>query len=791
MLQLDFLEADEPLTKTFSFQNGEYEVTPYPFAYHVTSHRVQVDDLEDMYNTLVMQSAEGRCLLKGRLANQLQNQSRKGQTIPNEPTQFLVLDLDFHDGWQSVEQFVDEMDPSFAGVSFIFQHSASAGIKGPAGLRGHVFILLTHPVAPLHLKTWLKIRNFQNPKLNAQLTLANNHITLRWPLDITTCQNDKLIYITPPTCEGFDDPLKGQRFVLYKRAKHEVEPPKFEPAHVALLQQWEKDKVNDLRQAMGLPRRQPKYKQSGELEILINPSPSVVTGYKSSRGFTYLNLNGGDSWAYYFPIENPSILYNFKGEPPVLLKDIAPEFHAQYQQVLGELKRQEIVDQLGTDDFETLVFRDIVTDTYYNGYYFPAQDRVQIHKAATVQRLQHFKMQHNEEPPEFIEDWTVTFDPTRLEFFDPVRKWINNYSPSKFLRDQTLEGSEIPPMIDRVLNSITGGDLEAKWHFINWLAHIYQTRKKSGTAWIFHGVEGTGKGLLFSKVLRPLFGKDHTASTGNKGIEDSFNDNIERANIVFIDELEMDSVKSAAQFMATLKNYVTEDHTMIRAMHKSGRQIKTYWNFIIATNKQTPVYLSPTDRRFNVCPPQEKKLIMTTAEIDTIDDELPQFAGFLRTYKVDVKQTREVLDNDAREALVQSSQTTIERFFTAARKGQINYFLSFINSQNPMDNTFFYTAYEQLLERWCRHAMAEAFCNVPRDELQTAYTYIMGRPIAAAKFQRMCAMHRIPSETVEVNNRFVAGYSVMWGGEKTAMTKFLNSRADGSTLKAVKVGEFR
>jgi hypothetical protein len=36
---------------------------------------------------------------------------------------------------------------------------------------------------------------------------------------------------------------------------------------------------------------------------------------KMERGFVYFNLNGGDSWAYYHPIDNPTFIRNFKGEP--------------------------------------------------------------------------------------------------------------------------------------------------------------------------------------------------------------------------------------------------------------------------------------------------------------------------------------------------------------------------------------------------------------------------------------------------------------------------------------------
>jgi hypothetical protein len=49
-----------------------------------------------------------------------------------------------------------------------------------------------------------------------------------------------------------------------------------------------------------------------------------VTGVRRARGFVYLNLNGGDSWAYYFPESNPEIVRSFKGDPPVRLADFAP-----------------------------------------------------------------------------------------------------------------------------------------------------------------------------------------------------------------------------------------------------------------------------------------------------------------------------------------------------------------------------------------------------------------------------------------------------------------------------------
>ena len=48
---------------------------------------------------------------------------------------------------------------------------------------------------------------------------------------------------------------------------------------------------------------------------------------KRARGFVYLNLSGGDSWAYFHPEDNPEYIYNFKGEPVYRTKEIAPEYY--------------------------------------------------------------------------------------------------------------------------------------------------------------------------------------------------------------------------------------------------------------------------------------------------------------------------------------------------------------------------------------------------------------------------------------------------------------------------------
>jgi hypothetical protein len=56
-------------------------------------------------------------------------------------------------------------------------------------------------------------------------------------------------------------------------------------------------------------------------------------------------------------------------------------------------------------------------------------------------------------------------------------------------------------------------------HFLNWLAFILQHRDRTKTAWVLHGVPGTGKGLLTNDILRPIFGTLPDCSTPHGGAE--------------------------------------------------------------------------------------------------------------------------------------------------------------------------------------------------------------------------------------------------------------------------------
>jgi hypothetical protein len=189
---------------------------PLPSVRRFWSFTRNAADLDQLYALLVTHAEAGHCLLKGSAGPPLRHESRAGRTDPNAPTDLLVLDLDFDQGFADIDKFLEAI--GLGGVSYVLHHSSSAGITAQPGLRAHVFIQLATPVAPVQLKLWLRHLNLTVPGLREQVSLSANGMTLTYPLDVTSCQNDKLLFIADPVVQGLEDPLAGRRFELCGRS---------------------------------------------------------------------------------------------------------------------------------------------------------------------------------------------------------------------------------------------------------------------------------------------------------------------------------------------------------------------------------------------------------------------------------------------------------------------------------------------------------------------------------------------------------------------------------------------
>ena len=749
-MRFDFVEAADgtPLSKTYEIGEEGLIETPYPMVRNLNSYSVEANTIDELFAELKPRAEAGQALMKGNLRRSITNESRAGLTSSATSTRWICLDLDFEDGWPDLDTFIAELNPSWSNVSYIWQHSASAGIKHPIGLRGHLIMLLDQSILPSDIKYWLTMRNLEVPGLNARVELAANGQSLKYPLDISTCQNDKALFIASPILRGIDSPI-SERYVLSTKIKDQAPLPDVTPGQ-ADVDKAVDAKVTELRKKAGLPRQKAKYRTHGGERLLVNPDGVDVTDVKIERGFVYVNLNGGDSWGYYFPEHKPDVLYNFKGEPPVPLAQAAPEFYKSYVKESSAKRHGRPV--------KPIVFRDPMRDAYYNVLYYPDEDRIKmIAETKSKDRLDDFMGQYAEPAPDAIPDWEVEFKPTTLKAVDEEAQWINTYTPSDYLRyaDDLEPVDQIPPIIDKIITSVTGSDQEAKEYFINWLAALIQTRQKLGTAWVFHGTTGTGKGIMYSKILQPLLGPKHVPQWTMKNTEEQYNAAIASACLLWLDEFHVDSSRNGRTVMDKLKNLVTEEEMAVRAMRTNTYMAPSYANLIVATNHPDPLALDENDRRFNVAPPQERSIHITHDEAEAIESELTPFTSYLWNYDVDMEATRTPLKNDARANMIMAAQNSVDGFFSALRNGDLDFFLGL--SQSGMLNQYDlikYNNFEEVLRKWCLQ-YKEPNNNpvkIEREDLQIVYEYCVGNVTTAKKLTRMCHIHRL--EVVDMRSPF-------------------------------------
>ena len=372
-----FLSASVPLTKTVEMRaDGTLEKSPYPNVYAVTSHVEDTPDITSFHAALVKHAALGHCLLKGNTSRPLVNESRAGSTDASASTSWVCLDIDGLPAMYNYKGTPTTITPAaimqFLGlqdVSHVLQWSASQGLDGGATLRLHIFFLLPQPVPAQILKQWLIQLNHTIPLLRDSTRLTKTGNSLTWALDITACQNDKLLYIAPPTFKGMKSPMgRTPRIQLITRSYSTFTLP--HSVHTSTMNKALTDeRIAELRETHGLPTRKFTYKMTKGIEHLIKPEACDMTEMKADRGFVYFNLNGGDSWAYYHPEDRPEFIFNFKGEPTYLTKELLPEYWEQLTSTASRTSSAGVT---------YLAFLDKKASTYYRGTYDP-DDRKALH----------------------------------------------------------------------------------------------------------------------------------------------------------------------------------------------------------------------------------------------------------------------------------------------------------------------------------------------------------------------------------------------------------------------------
>lgn len=762
---LDFLAADVPLVKTFTLRNGEIEKSPYPMVRDFTSHSRPVANVNQLFDALQEGATNGWCLLKGRLSRPIKQESRAGLTNTADSTQVLILDLDGIVGYAAVGEVLRALQLDQYG--HIIQWSASSYLpqaSSPA-LSAHVFFWLSNPVSPQLMKSWLMQACMTHFASNISLTRSG--AALHWPLDPSVMDNGKLIYIAPPVLRGFESSMgrdvgstQGINLVAGTGTSWSV-PTSFFSVHPQEVHKNKTQLLNELRKKSGYTvLRDSQFKVSNGQLYLSKPGQATLTGQKTDRGFVYLNLNGGDSWGYYHPEDNPEYIYNFKGEPIYKTEELLPEYWASLKKIDPQRPQSKV---------RYFVCRDFRTDRFYNGIYYSDDDRLDLARAQNEARLRGFLKQHGQPVPDFIPDFDIVYDPHGKKKYDETNRRINLYVEGPLYSLAKRVVKDIPPTVALVIDSAVGRD--NREHFLNWLGHVVQFREKVGTAWVLHGNEGTGKGVLFHHVVTPLLGESNVASITMRALDSPYNGFMEHALAVFVDEVQIPALRGSLGISANLRNFITEGVVSVRKMYTEPYNARSYANFIFASNMPDPIVVPPTDRRFHVGTFQEKKLSFGEAQLQALKAEVEDFFHYLMGLKIDRKLSRTILESEDRERLMKLSMTAADTMAAAINRGDLEDLVDNL-PQVPVypAETDYCRLVKDLLQQ------PDGVSILTRDELLTIFRYRVGDvPESPNKFTSFLKHHRIHTERVRRGERLFYGIKVQWQQSSEWKTQALQS----------------
>lgn len=776
--KLTFLGAEGiPLTKGFVMENEELVKKAYPNVSNFTSYHEEVDTIEELFEVLKKHRDLGHCFLKGNTNRQLTNESRAGSTSASESSRLFVYDVDKISGLAN-ENSILEMAGA-PSVDHIIQYSASMGIDPAPGASYHVFAFGDRRVMPGMLKLWFQDINLTNPILRSQISLTRTGNALHWPLDITVAQSDKIIYLADATLgPGVKDKFKGERIQLRKGKERYIKFP--EQIRSAEIIRIESEKVlNELRVKQGLPERKKMVSKSqGSVEYFANPDRATVTGIKTERGFTYLNINGGDSWGYYHPEDNPEFISNFKGEPVYKTSELLPDYWA------GLSKKEKLAPKKLNKDSEGsiyLAFRDFKSKTYWNGIWHEDTKTLKLAEASGRKQLEDFLLQYGQYLGKFVPDWDITFNPQSEITVDSENQIVNTHVQSEILkrvRANPRQVTEVPPTIKKDIMHASGNDEEFFEWFMNWLACIVQYMQKNMSAPVFYGTEGTGKGVMMDRILMPIFGVENCEVIMTEVFEGIYNGFMEHAQILFVDEAEIAAYENSKPMAAKLRNYITESIVKIRKMHTNHYNTTNFTNIIFASNEREPVKIKKGDRRYSFGKYQPNKLILTHEEIYVkIPAEVEDFAHYLMTRVADKQKALTPLENEAKKQVRELGESAVDQVCDMIVNGDLQGLWDMRQMVKLRHRGIVEDETANVYIRILSDAVKGKMPSLVREEIQLLLGFASGTvPMSPHKFTSFLRHHKIFMESIIRDGQEMKGIKIEWQISDKLRKEILNEK---------------
>lgn len=272
---------------------------------------------------------------------------------------------------------------------------------------------------------------------------------------------------------------------------------------------------------------------------------------------------------------------------------------------------------------------------------------------------------------------------------DIANQQFNLFTPTKY-HLMSSNGASIDletdcPNIHKLLVNLFV-NVKERNHFLNWLACALQTRKKLLTAYVLKGEQGAGKGVLFSHIIKPLFGEMQTMQVEDEQLKRPFNGYMKDICFVAFNEVAHNNYGRNA-LNSKIKAIITDPNITIEEKFIQPYVIKNCVNCMFFSNEDVPLLVERSDRRFNVV---ETGGALTKCSwfdpmvvLPQIHTELEWFAQYLWNLHIDLSRANRALDNDIKKRIISAGLNRFEEFAVHLKAVDIPWLLD-----NITDNSF-------------------------------------------------------------------------------------------------------
>lgn len=214
-----------------------------------------------------------------------------------------------------------------------------------------------------------------------------------------------------------------------------------------------------------------------------------------------------------------------------------------------------------------------------------------------------------------------------------------------------------------ILNLVNNDQYRTYW-IINWLAYFFQGLKKSQVALVLIGIQGSGKGIFFNEIIKPLFGETFTKTINDK----SLNTKYKGALVEYTLFTNLDEISTNRSLNDSDKNFIkalvtNESITAEKKFENLGKETPLYSQILITSNEAYALEIEENDRRFTVFGTGDslqntnfQGLGSYEALSIEIKAELELFVCYLKAYSVDVKLANTALNTPEKDEMIHQYQ---------------------------------------------------------------------------------------------------------------------------------------